>query len=49
MMYVRVGVKGSKDLRCTITPKVHLMLEQVEWQMMNIRGGLGNKMEDWVE
>jgi hypothetical protein len=38
-MYVRVGVKGSKDLRCTITPSVHLMLEQVEWQMMNIRGG----------
>ena len=38
-MYVRAAVKGSKDLQCTITPKVHLMLEQVEWQMMNIRGG----------
>ena len=48
-MYVRVGIKGSKDLRCTITPKVHLMLEHVEWQMTNIRWGLGDKMEDWVE
>jgi hypothetical protein len=25
------------------------MLEQVEWQMRNIQGGLGDKMEDWVE
>jgi len=25
------------------------MLEHVEWQMTNIRGGLGDKMEDWVE
>jgi len=48
-MYVRAAVKGSKDLRCTVTPKVHLMLEHVEWQMTNIRGGLGDKMEDWVE
>ena len=38
-MYVRAAVKGSKDLRCTVTPKVHLMLEHVEWQMTNIRGG----------
>ena len=49
-MYVRAAVKGSKDLRCTVTPKVHLMLEHVEWQMTNMRrGGLGDKMEDWVE
>jgi len=39
-MHVRAAVKGSKDLRCTITPKVHLMLEHVEWQMTNIRGGV---------
>jgi hypothetical protein len=39
-MYVRAAVKGSKDLRCTGTPKVHLMLEHVEWQMTNIRGGV---------
>ena len=25
------------------------MLEHVEWQMTNIRGGLGDEMEDWVE
>jgi hypothetical protein len=25
------------------------MLEHVEWQMRNIQGGLGDKMEDWVE
>ena len=39
-MYVNAAAKGSKDLRCTITPKVHLMLEHVEWQMRNIRGGV---------
>ena len=39
-MHVRAAVKGSKDLQCTITPKVHLMLEHVEWQMTNIRGGV---------
>jgi len=25
------------------------MLRHVEWQMKNIPGGLGDKMEDWVE
>ena len=48
-MFVDAAAKGSKDLRCTVTPKVHLMLKHVEWQMRNIRGGLGDKMEDWVE
>jgi hypothetical protein len=48
-MYARAAVKGSKDLRCTVTPKVHLMLEHIEWQMTNIWGGVGDKMEDWVE
>jgi hypothetical protein len=48
-MYVDAAVKGSKDLQCTVTPKVHLMLEHVKWQMTNIEGGLGDKMEDWVE
>jgi hypothetical protein len=48
-MYVDASVKGGKDLQCTVTPKVHLMLEHVEWQMANIEGGLGGKMEDWVE
>ncbi len=36
-LYVDAAVKGSKDLQCTVTPKVHLMLEHVEWQMRNIR------------
>jgi hypothetical protein len=45
-MYVDAAVKGSKDLQCTVTPKVHLMLEHVEWQMTNIEGGLGDKMKD---
>jgi hypothetical protein len=34
-MYVRAAVKGSKGM-----PKVHLMLEHVEWQMANIQGGV---------
>ncbi len=48
-LYVDAAVQGSKDLQCTVTPKVHLMLEHIEWQMRNIQGGLGDKMEDWVE
>ncbi len=49
LRYVSVVVHGNDALRCTVTPKVHLMLKHVGWQMRNIRGGLGNKMEDWVE
>ena len=26
-----------------------MMPKHVEWQMTNIKGGLGDKMEDWVE
>ncbi len=48
-LYVDAAVQGSKDLQCTVTPKVHLMLEHVEWQMRNIQGVLSDKMEDWVE
>jgi hypothetical protein len=33
----------------TASSEVHMMLKHVEWQMTNIKGGLGNKMEDWVE
>jgi hypothetical protein len=47
--YVLAAVEGSKTLQCTVAPKVHMKLKQVEWQMTNIKGGLGNKMEDWVE
>jgi hypothetical protein len=48
-LYVNAAVQGSKDLQCTVTPKVHLMLEHVEWQMRNIQGGLGDQMKDWVK
>jgi hypothetical protein len=47
--YVDVAVEGHTDLKCAITPKVHLMLRHIKWQMKNIRGGIGDKMEDWVE
>ena len=36
--YVLAAVEGSKSLQCTVTPKVHMMLKHVEWQMMNIKG-----------
>ena len=49
LCYVSAAVHGNNALRCTITPKVHLMLMHVAWQMRNIRGGLGNKIKDWVE
>jgi hypothetical protein len=47
--YVNSAVQGHIELRCSITPKVHLMCMHVEDQMKNIEGGLGDKMEDWVE
>ena len=43
------SVKASRALHCTITPKVHMMIKHIKWQMTNIKGGLGDKMEDWVE
>jgi hypothetical protein len=47
--FVFAAVSGSLILQCPITPKVHTMLRHVKWQMMNLPGGLGDKMEDWVE
>ncbi len=47
--FVWAAVQSSAILGCPITPKVHMMLWHVEWQMRNIPGGLGNKMEDWVK
>jgi hypothetical protein len=47
--YVSAAIQGNTAICCTITPKVHLMLKHVPWQMRNIPGGLGDKMEDWVE
>jgi hypothetical protein len=47
--FVSAAVEGSRMLGCPVTPKVHTMLRHVQWQMMNLHGGLGDKMEDWVE
>jgi hypothetical protein len=46
--FVDAAVNGHVSLGLTITPKVHLMLKHVRWQMENIEGGLGAKVEDWV-
>ncbi len=46
---MQAAVHGNAVLDCTITPKVHLMLKHVACQMQNIWGGLGDKIEDWVE
>jgi hypothetical protein len=43
------ALHGSKILQCPITPKVHTMLRHITWKMWNIPGGVGDKMEDWVE
>ncbi len=47
--FVLAAVQSSAILGCPITLKVHTMLRHVEWQMENIPGGLGDKIEDWVE
>ncbi len=48
-IYVMAAVQGHTNLNCPITPKVHLMLKHVEWQLKKIRDGLGDKMEDRIE
>jgi hypothetical protein len=48
-LYVAAAEHGNDALRCTTTPKAHLMLKHIAWQMENIPGGLGDKMEDFVE
>jgi hypothetical protein len=47
--YVKAAVMGHVTLGLTITPKVYLMFKHVRWQMDNIKGELGDKMEDWIE
>jgi hypothetical protein len=49
LQYVQAAVHGNAALHCTITPKVHLMLKHIACQMHNFWGGLGDKMENWVE
>jgi len=50
-IYVDAAVQAHKDVGCNITHKVHLMWKHVAWQMNELKdvGGLGDKMEDWVE
>jgi hypothetical protein len=43
--YVLTVVHGNVVLHCTVTPKVHLMLKHVVWQMEETKGGLGDKMK----
>jgi len=47
--FIDAAVIGHVNLGLTITLKVHLMFKHVRCQMDNIKGGLGNKMEDWIE
>ena len=47
--FVLAALQGSLTLQYSITPKVHVMLRHVKWQMKNLPGGLGDKIEDWVE
>ena len=49
LCYVKAAVDCHIRLGISVTPKVHLMLCHVYDQMKNIPGGLGEKMEDWVE
>ena len=37
--FVLAALHGSMILQCPITPKVHVMLKHVKWQMANIPGG----------
>ena len=39
LRYVLVAVNGNDALGCTVTPKVHMMLKHVVFQMRYIRGG----------
>ena len=47
--FVNAAVDLHCQIGCNITHKVHLMWKHVEWQMNLLPGGLGDKMEDWVE
>ena len=47
--FVDAAVNRHIQLGLSVTPKVHLMHKHVRWQMENIEGGLGDKMEDGIE
>jgi hypothetical protein len=48
-LFVMAAIDCHVNIGCSITHKVHLMLCHVLEQMSKIPGGLGEKMEDWVE
>mgnify|MGYP006164238315 CR=1 FL=1 len=41
LIYVLAAVHGNDALGCTVTPKVHMMLKHVAFQMRYIWGGVG--------
>jgi len=47
--YMRGAIEAHGKIGCSITHKAHLMWRHVHWQMKCVTGGLGDKMEDWVE
>ena len=47
--FVNTAVHCHAKIGCSITHNVHLMRLHVWVQMKKIPGGLGEKMEDWVE
>ena len=47
--FVAAAFESHQEVGCNVTHKVHLMAAHVRWQMMTLEGGLGDKMEDWVE
>ena len=47
--YVFAAVHCHIKIGCNMTHKIHLMWGHVANQMKYVPGGLGEKMEDWVE
>jgi hypothetical protein len=39
LRYVLAAVHGNNALHCTVTPKVHMMLKHIAFQMRNIFSG----------
>lgn len=46
---VNAALHGTLNLRCSVTPKMHMMVKHVAWQMENVLGGIGGKVEDWIK
>eukprot|EP00956_Cyclotella_meneghiniana_P036251 scaffold123208_cov22-Cyclotella_meneghiniana.AAC.1 len=49
LSFVKAAGEVHVSLGCSVTHKVHLMMCHVADQMRYVPGGLGEKMEDWVE